>query len=98
MRDNDLKKEKYFNADGYKLIEVKSTKLYKKGTQFRGLFNVTIKGATKQIEIPFEYSVNGNEAEFTGSFTLNRSDFGIGGKTLTMADEVEVSILVKAKK
>ena len=96
-RDEDLKGETYFNAGKYKLIEVKSVKLYKKGAQYAGLFSITMKGITKQLEIPFQFSQHGNEAEFKGSFTINRRDFGIGGKTLTMADHADVSIDVKAK-
>ena len=96
-RDKDLLGEKYFNADQYKLIEVSSTKISRAGNQFTGTFNVTIKGVTKQVEIPFEFNQSGNNAEFRGTFTIHRSDFGIGGKTLTMSDEADVSILVKAK-
>jgi len=98
MRDNDLQGEKYFNSDKYKVIEVASTKLYHKGTQYAGMFNVTIKGVTKQVEIPFEFKQSGNEAEFTGSFPLNRRDFGVGGRTLTMSDNLTVNIHIKAKK
>ncbi len=97
-RDQDLKGENYFNEVKYKLIEVKSSKLYKKGTQYAGLFNVTIKGITKQVEIPFEFTQNGNEAKFNGNFTIDRGNFGVGGETLTMADNADVSIEIKAKK
>jgi len=59
---------------------------------------VTIKGVTKQIEIPFEFNQFADEAEFKGSFDVNRSDFGIGGKTLTMSDHATINIEIKAKK
>jgi polyisoprenoid-binding protein YceI len=97
-RDEDLQGEKYFNTDKYKLIEVASTKLYKKGAQYAGTFNVTIKGVTKSVEIPFDFKQTGNEATFTGSFPLNRRDFGVGGRTLTMSDDLTVSIEITAKK
>jgi polyisoprenoid-binding protein YceI len=97
-RDKDLQDENYFNVEKYKLIEVNSVKLYYKGNAYAGLFDVTIKGVTKQIEIPFEFSQFADEATFKGSFTVNRSDFGIGGKTLTMSDHAEVNIEIKAKK
>ena len=96
-RDRDLQAENYFNTDKYKLIEVKSTKLYKKGTQYAGMFNVTIKGVTKQVEIPFEVNGNGNDAEFKGSFKLNRRDFGVGGSSMMMSDNLTVNIMIKAK-
>ena len=96
-RDKDLQEDTYFNTGKFKTIEVKSTKISKKGSQYSGVFNVTIKGVTKQVEIPFQFTQHGNEAEFKGSFTINRRDFGVGGKTLTMSDDAEVTIDVKAK-
>jgi polyisoprenoid-binding protein YceI len=96
-RDRDLMEEKYFDADKYKLIEVRSTRLYKKGNQYAGMFNITIKGVTKQVEIPFEFSNNGNDCVFKGSFPLNRRDFGVGGGNMMMSDNLTVSILIKAK-
>lgn len=96
-RDDDLQKETYFNSGKYKLIEIKSVKLYKKGDQYEGSFNVTIKGVTKQVEIPFGFDKTGNEAHFKGGFTINRRDFGVGGKTMTMSEHADVSIDIKAK-
>jgi len=96
-RDEDLQEEKYFNTDKYKLIEVRSTKLYKKENQFAGMFNVTIKGVTKQVEIPFDVSISGNDATFKGSFPLNRRDFGVGSSSMMMSDNLTVNIMIKAK-
>jgi polyisoprenoid-binding protein YceI len=99
-RDKDLQDEKYFDAGKYKLIDVSSVKLYKKGNAYAGLFNVTIKGVTKQMEIPFQFIQQGNNAEFKGSFTLNRRDFNVGtkgGLAMMLSDDVNVSIDVKTK-
>ena len=96
-RDRDLLEENYFNADKYRLIEMKSTKLYKKGDQYAGMFNVTIKGVTKSVEVPFEVTRNGTDAVFKGSFPLNRRDFGIGGKSIMMSDDLTVNIMIRAK-
>lgn len=96
-RDKDLMSEKYFNEAKYKLIEIKSTKLYKKGDQYAGMFSITIKGVTKQVEIPFRFNRHGNEAAFTGSFPLNRRDFGVGGPNMIMSDNLNVNISVKTK-
>ena len=96
-RDKDLQEEQYFNSDKYKSIEVKSTKLYAKDDKYSGIFNVTIKGVTKQVEFPFEFTKNGNDGEFKGSFELNRRDFGVGGSSMMMSDKLTVSIMIKAK-
>ncbi|MCW3122948.1 MAG: hypothetical protein JWQ38_2440 [Flavipsychrobacter sp.] len=100
-RDEDLKEEKYFDAGKYKLIEMSSVKLSKSGAQYSGTFNVTIKGMTRQVEIPFEFIQQGNEAAFKGAFTIDRRDFGVGtkgGLAMFMADDVHVTIDIKAKK
>jgi polyisoprenoid-binding protein YceI len=97
LRDEHLKGETYFNADTFKTINIESKSLYIKGNNYAGMFNVTIKGVTKQIEIPFEFNQIADEAVIKGSFTLNRRDFGVGGKSLTMSDEVTVKIEIKAK-
>jgi polyisoprenoid-binding protein YceI len=96
-RDKDLKKETYFDADKYKTIELSSTKLYKKDNHFAGTFHVTIKGITKQVEIPFTFTQTGKEAEFAGSFTINRRDYGVGGSSIMMSDDLTVSITIKAR-
>jgi polyisoprenoid-binding protein YceI len=98
MRDKDLKKEEYFDTAKYKYIEIKSVKLYYKNAQYAGLFDVTIKGITKQIEIPFEFNELADEAEIKGSFTIDRRDFKVGGESRIMGDNVTVTIDIKAKK
>lgn len=97
-RDNHLRSDDYFDAAKYKFIEINSKKLYKKGDGFAGLFNVTIKDKTKEVEIPFNFSTTGANGVFEGSFTIDRRDFGVGGNSLIMGDEVKVSIVVNAKK
>ena len=96
-RERDLIEENYFNAAKYKLIEMKSTRLYKKGDLYAGMFNVTIKGVTKPVEVPFEMTRNGSDAVFKGSFPLNRRDYGVGGNSVSMGDNLEVSLTVFAK-
>ena len=94
-RDKDILEEQYFDAAKYKLIDMRSTKIYKKGDKYAGMFNITMKGVTKAVEVPFDFIRNGNDGEFKGSFGLNRRDFGIGGKSMMMSDELTVDIDLK---
>jgi polyisoprenoid-binding protein YceI len=96
-RDNSIKDDKYLDAEHHKLIEATSTKIYTKDADYAGMFNIAIKGITKEIEIPFKFTPLGNLAEFDGEFTLNRKDFGVGGGSMTMADNLKVHIVIKAK-
>ena len=97
MRDNSIKDEKYLDVTKSKLIEISSTSLYPKGTQYAGMFKVTIKGTTKEMEIPFDFIPFGDEADFNTTFTINRRDFNVGGGSMTMSDNVTVTIKVKAR-
>ena len=63
---------------------------------FESLSSITIKGITKDITIPFMFSQTNNKAEFKGSFSLNRLDFGIGEKSIILSDKVEVDIWIAA--
>src|ERR1043165_6312016 len=97
-RDKDLQGEKYFNAGEYKLIEVRSVRLGKADAGYTGTFNVTIKGVTRQMTIPFAFTQQGRSGIFRSDFTINRRDFGVGTKSglaMAMGDDVHVHIEIK---
>ncbi len=52
--------------------------------KYHGTFDLTIKGVTKQVEIPFTYTSKENEGTFSAEFTVNRRDFGVGSKSLIL--------------
>ncbi len=99
MRNKHLKKEEYFNTEKFERIYLKSKSFIKNSDgSFTGIFYLTIKNVTKEITLPFAYTTANNTAEFKGTFKINRRDFEIGGKSLTMSDEVSVSIWLSAEK
>lgn len=94
MRDKHLKKEEYFNADKFPKISMQSVKFEKTGPiTFNGTFKLTIKGVTKEIVVPFNFIKIPEKTQFKGSFSINRRDFGVGGKSITMADNVVITIV-----
>lgn len=97
-RDNHLKADDYFNAAKFPLISLSSVKLYKQGEGFAGLFVLTIKDKSKQLEIPFTYAEKDEQATFEAKFAIDRRDFDVGGYSLVLSDEVNIHILVNAKK
>jgi polyisoprenoid-binding protein YceI len=98
-RDKHLKKDDYFDVEKYPKIRIKSVSLkHKGGENFMGMFDVTIKDKTKQIEIPFKYTEAGKAATFTAKFKLNRVDFGVGGKSMILSDELTVDIQLETSK
>jgi polyisoprenoid-binding protein YceI len=96
MRDAHLKKEEYFDVDHYNTINMQSVSFKaKNASNYIGEFNVTIKGKTKLVELPFTYVVSGSKAVFKGSFKINRLDFAIGDKSMVLSNEVTVNLNVE---
>jgi polyisoprenoid-binding protein YceI len=99
MRDDHLKSADYFDIATYPKITLKSVSFkHKSSDNYTGNFNVTIRDKTKLIEIPFSYTETGNTAVFNGSFKINRSDFGIGGKNMVLSNEATVSVNTEISK
>ena len=98
-RDEHLRSEDFFDVAKYPKITLKSIAFkHKSGANYSGTFSLTIKNKTKQVEIPFTYTDKGTTAAFNGTFKLNRLDYGIGGTSLVMGDEVTVTIDAEATK
>jgi len=98
MRDTHLKKEDFFDVDKFPLISFTSTRVTpstKAGYLF--LFgNLEIRGVSKPISFPFQALPNGSGYTFTGSFTINRRDYGVGGSSISMSDEVKIDLKIAA--
>jgi polyisoprenoid-binding protein YceI len=99
LRDSHLRSDEFFDVAKHPNIVMKSVSLkHKSGDNYTGQFNLTIKDKTKTFEVPFTYTAVNNIATFKGGLKLNRLDFGIGGKSLVMGNEVSVSIEVQVAK
>lgn len=98
-RDTHLKSADFFDVQRFPHITMKSVSVtHKSGNKYTGKFNVTIKDKTKQFDIPFTYAEAGNNATLNGTFKLNRRDFGVGGSSLVLGDEVNVTVVVELAK
>ena len=99
-RDNHRRKEEYFDVDKFPKINFKSTKITKSNSaEFLYMFgNITIKGVTKEVKFPFKATLKDDGYLFEGNFKLNRRDFGVGGGSLSLSDELTVTLSVFAKK
>ena len=93
-RDKSLRSDSYFDVEKYPTICISSTTVEKTGTGFLAKGKLSMHGVTKEVDIPFTYA----DRTFTGAFTLNRMDFGVGPNGTFMVDEdVAVSIVCKLK-
>ncbi|MTI38384.1 YceI family protein [Fulvivirga lutimaris] len=92
LRDKHLKKEDYFDVDQYPAIKMQSTAIVKKGDVYEGIFELTMKGVTKELTIPFTVSKENNQLHFKAIFELDRLDFNVGGNSWVLSDDVKVNV------
>jgi polyisoprenoid-binding protein YceI len=96
LRDNHLRKKEYFDVEAYPQIRFKSTSINRDGKSEKWIVSgrLTIKNVTKHISFPFV----SKEEVLVGKFTINRRVFNVGGKSLSMGDEVIVELNVPNQK
>jgi polyisoprenoid-binding protein YceI len=93
LRDKHLQKPDYFDAQKHPHILMRSKTIRKTGKgHYEGVFILTIKGIEQEVTLPFSLST---AKELKGKLQVNRLDFGLGQESLVLANEVEVSIVVK---
>jgi len=99
-RDNHLRKEEYFDVEKYPKLSFRSTKITTTNKEgYLYMFGViTIKNISKEISFPFRQTSKDGGILFDGEFKLNRLDFGVGGKSFSMSDELNVELSIFAKK
>jgi len=98
LRNNDLQKEKYLSSDKYPLLSFQSDKIQKSGTGYIAIGNLTIKGVSKKVEIPFSFTEKGNTGVFKGSFSIQRQDYGIGKEGGSIGNTVSIDLEVPVTK
>ncbi len=100
-RDKDLREELYFHVEKFPEISLVSTKIDKTNKTDDGFYfftgNLTIKGVTKPVSFPFKAEKVLNNYLFTGEFSINRLDFGVGEKSTVLSQKVIVNLKVLAK-
>lgn len=100
-RDEQLKGDKYFDAENYPFIVIKSTSVTRNTARQEEYYfsgTLTMHGITKNISFPFTATPSGNDYLFSGDFEINRLDYSIGQASAVMSKTVKVSLSVLAKK
>lgn len=108
-RDTHLKTADFFDAAKFPEITFESTMIKKAGKGFVAIGNLTMRGVTKQIALPF--SVTGviknkdlTNVGYAATMTLNRRDYGINWEHPTAPNfvgdniDVEINLITKAIK
>jgi polyisoprenoid-binding protein YceI len=99
MRDDHLRKKDYLNVLEFPRIEFVSTSIVR--GKIVGTFEVTgllkIKGVEKTIRFPFTAAKDGAGYLLKGSFRINRRDFGVGSSSISLSDDLTISLLVPTR-
>jgi len=110
-RDKHLRTADFFDVEKFPELTFKSTKVEKKGKGWIVTGDLTLRGVTKSVSIPFEIAgwLPANERAgmtmgIAGETTINRRDFGVNwGNTLpsgvpAVSDDVKVVLQIEAGK
>jgi cytochrome b561 len=98
--DSALPTAAWFNSSGYPTAEFRSTRIRERGAgRYEARGNLTIRGETRQVDLPFTLTIAGNRASVSGSATIDRRQFEIGsadaGDDLISRD-IDISVRVEA--
>jgi len=110
-RDAHLRRADFFEVEKYPELTFKSTKVEKKGSGWIVSGDLTMRGVTKPVSIPFEITGflpggerSGAKIGISGETKINRRDFGVNyGNNLpsgipAIADDVKVVLQIEAGK
>lgn len=96
LKTKHARQEDFFNAEKYPTIRFESKKISRTQGSYLAEGELTIKGTTLPVQIPFTFTGGDREGSFQGKFTVQRKDFKLEKKGV--GEEVEVHIVLPVKK
>ena len=88
LRDRHLQTAEFFQTNKHPELRMQLLSVDENAARFA----VVMKGKTKVVEVPYQWQKEGAKGRFNCAFKVLRSDFGVGGKSRWMDDEVNVKI------
>jgi polyisoprenoid-binding protein YceI len=98
MQNKHAKSDEWFDATKYPQILFTSSKIAKAGNGWQVTGTLDMHGVKKEISIPFSFIPKGTEGVFAGTFTVNRSDYGIGKPATGSAGLIKLEVSVPVTK
>jgi len=98
-RDKHLLETDYFDTLNYEKIILKSSKLTKDVNGNITLFTkLSIKGITKEMEIPLDVFEDNSMLTLKASMLVNRKNFNVGGRSILLSNNVKIKVEYSATK
>lgn len=98
-RDKHLKNEDFFDVTKYPRMTLKSKSIKKEGNDYVMDADLTIKATTKHISIPFSFTAaDSDKGLFKSEFSIDRTEFSLGGTNSPMGTTVKITLFVPVYK
>lgn len=97
-RDKHLRNADFFDVEKFPYISFTSTSITKTAAGYEATGTLTIKDVSKTVTIPFTATQTNTETYFKGDFTINRVDYGVGGSSGGMSQDVTLFLEITTTK
>ncbi|TDX01253.1 polyisoprenoid-binding protein YceI [Dinghuibacter silviterrae] len=97
LMNTHAKSAEWLDATKYPKISFVSAKVVKAGAGYQAIGNLTMHGATKPLTLPFTFQHTGSGGLFHATFTVNRTQFGVG-KPGDVDDNISIELSVPVTK
>lgn len=97
--DGALPGAEWFDAAAHPTATFSTTRIRaNEGGGYEARGDLTIKGQTRSVDLPFRLTIDGDRAAMTGSLTIDRRDFGVGGGAADdlISREIRIDVRVDA--
>ncbi|GGF65511.1 hypothetical protein GCM10011332_19460 [Terasakiella brassicae] len=102
-RDSQIVSADWFDASTHPQAIFKTIEISKgENGDYIAKASLTMRGISKEVELPFKVKIDADQAHATGELTIQRNDFGIGQgqwvATTVVGDDVRIFFDLKADK
>ncbi|MBI3142967.1 MAG: YceI family protein [Bacteroidetes bacterium] len=97
MRDDHLRSKDYFDSDKFPSMTFVGSSCSIKDGVITLTGKLTIKDKSKIISMPVGTSTKGDLTIYSASFQIDRKEFGVGGNSWIMGDDVKVKLAIACK-
>ncbi len=97
VKDRHARGDSWFDVEQYPEISFRSSEIkLLEGNRYQMIGTLTLHGVQKEIAFPFTFSPQNGAGTFQGSFTVDRTEFGIKGPffAFTVGNDFEVNLNV----
>ncbi|MDP4148589.1 MAG: YceI family protein [Bacteroidota bacterium] len=99
LRNSDLRnKAEWLDVAKYPEISYRSKKIEKSGNGYKAIGELTLKGVSKPVDIPFTFTAHEGGGVFKGKFSIKRDDYKVGKPGGSVGEEITIDLEVPVKK